>query len=172
MTEAPGARELTTEIYTDGSCSPNPGPGGWGALLIHGPHERELFGGEAQTTNNRMELLAAIIALETLTRPAGVLLHTHSRYVLDGISKYLPGWKARGWLGADRKPVKNQDLWRRLDAACGRHRIEWDWVRGHVGNPGNERADELARRGTALAKAGLAGPGAEAPRPDRSLDAG
>ena len=152
----PVAGEPATVIYTDGSCSPNPGPGGWGALLRYGRHERELFGGEPETTNNRMEMLAAIVALETLTRPSTVRLHTDSRYLLDGIQKYLANWKARGWLSADKKPVKNQDLWRRLDTAVQRHSVQWEWVRGHTGDEGNERADELARRGTALAKAGLA----------------
>jgi len=158
MTDGTATGELVTVtvIYTDGSCSPNPGPGGWGALLRYGPHEREMFGGEPETTNNRMEMLAAIVALETLTRPSTVKLHTDSRYLLDGIEKYLANWKARGWLSADKKPVKNQDLWRRLDTAVQRHRIEWTWVRGHAGEPGNERADELARRGTAAAKAALA----------------
>ena len=134
-------------IYTDGACKGNPGPGGWGALLQSGAHERELFGGEAQTTNNRMELLAVIRALQALKRPARLVIHTDSQYVQKGISGWIHSWKARGWLTADRKPVKNADLWRELDALAVGHAIEWRWVRGHVGHPGNERADALANRG-------------------------
>jgi ribonuclease HI len=134
-------------IYTDGACKGNPGPGGWGALLQSGAHERELFGGEAQTTNNRMELLAVIRALQALKRPARLVIHTDSQYVQKGISSWIHSWKARGWLTADRKPVKNADLWRELDALAVGHAIEWRWVRGHVGHPGNERADALANRG-------------------------
>jgi ribonuclease HI len=135
------------DIYTDGACKGNPGPGGWGALMRWGAHERELFGGEAQTTNNRMELLAVIRALEQLNRPCDVTVHTDSQYVQKGISEWLRSWKARGWLTADRKPVKNADLWKQLDALTGGHRIQWAWVRGHDGHPENERADALANRG-------------------------
>ncbi|MEN9315825.1 MAG: ribonuclease [Pseudomonadota bacterium] len=134
-------------IYTDGACKGNPGRGGWGALLRYGPHERELFGGERLTTNNRMELTAVIRALQALTRPSDVTVHTDSQYVQKGISEWIKGWKARGWKTADRKPVKNDDLWRELDAQASQHRIEWRWVRGHSGHPENERADALANRG-------------------------
>jgi ribonuclease HI len=141
------------EIYTDGACSGNPGPGGWGVVLAYGEHERELFGGDpGPTTNNRMELTAAIEALEALTRPAQVRLHTDSSYVRNGISSWLPGWKRNGWMTAERKPVKNADLWQRLDAARARHEVEWRWVRGHAGDPGNERADALANRGMTQAR--------------------
>lgn len=133
------------DIWTDGACSGNPGPGGWGAILVHGARERELAGGEAQTTNNRMELMAAIAALEALKRPCAVTLHTDSRYVMDGITKWIAGWKARGWKTAAKDPVKNEDLWRRLDAARDRHDVTWRWVRGHDGVEMNERADALAR---------------------------
>lgn len=133
------------EIFTDGACSGNPGPGGWGALLRYGGAERELSGGEAATTNNRMEMMAAIQALETLTRPVKVRIFTDSQYVRDGITAWLPKWKARGWKTADRKPVKNVDLWQRLDAAAALHEVQWVWVRGHSGHPENERADKLAR---------------------------
>jgi ribonuclease HI len=144
------------EIYTDGACSGNPGPGGWGALLRYRGVEKELFGGEPEpTTNNRMELMAAIRALEALTRPVTVRLHTDSTYLRSGVTSWLHGWKRNGWLTADRKPVKNADLWRRLDEATRAHRIEWLWVKGHNGDPGNERADGLANRG--LAEAGRAG---------------
>jgi ribonuclease HI len=132
-------------IFTDGACSGNPGPGGWGALLIYKGKERELAGAEPLTTNNRMELLAAISALETLSRPCAVDLYTDSQYVRQGILDWLPGWKARGWKTADKKPVKNDDLWRRLDEARGRHDVAWHWVRGHAGNVNNERVDALAR---------------------------
>lgn len=135
------------EIFSDGACKGNPGIGGWGALLRAKGKERELCGGEAHTTNNRMELMAAIVALETLTRPCKVRLHTDSKYVQQGISEWLAGWKRRGWKTADKKPVKNEDLWRRLDAAAGRHQVEWLWVKGHAGHDGNERADQLANRG-------------------------
>lgn len=134
-------------IYTDGACSGNPGPGGWGAVLLFGAHERDLWGGEAQTTNNRMELKAAIEALTALTRPCRVELHTDSQYVRQGITEWLPGWKARGWRTASKAPVKNDDLWRALDAARLRHEVTWRWVKGHAGHPLNERADALARRG-------------------------
>ncbi|MFT3803085.1 MAG: ribonuclease HI [Burkholderiaceae bacterium] len=135
------------EIYTDGACKGNPGPGGWGAFLVSGPHQKELFGGEAQTTNNRMELLAVIKALEALKQPSEVVVHTDSQYVQKGVSEWMRGWKARGWKTADKKPVKNVDLWQRLDALVGGHAIRWQWVKGHAGNPGNERADALANRG-------------------------
>ncbi|MCO5099646.1 MAG: ribonuclease HI [Burkholderiaceae bacterium] len=137
----------TVEIYTDGACKGNPGPGGWGALLRWGRHEKELFGGEPMTTNNRMELTAVIRALAALERQVPVDLHTDSQYVHKGITEWLPGWKRRGWKTADRRPVKNEDLWRELDALAARHRVRWHWVRGHAGDPGNERADALANRG-------------------------
>ena len=136
-------------IHTDGACSGNPGPGGWGAVLVSGKHRKEIFGGEPLTTNNRMELMAAISALEALKRPARVDLHTDSEYVRNGISTWIQGWKQRGWKTADKKPVKNTDLWQRLDALTALHRIDWHWVRGHAGDPGNERADALANRGAA-----------------------
>ena len=136
-------------IYTDGACRGNPGPGGWGAVLLFGPHEREIWGGEAATTNNRMELTAAIEALEALKRPCRVELHTDSKYLQTGISEWLPGWKARGWRTASKSSVKNDDLWRRLDAARLRHEVDWRWVKGHAGHELNERADALARRGLA-----------------------
>jgi ribonuclease HI len=132
-------------IHTDGACLGNPGPGGWAAILSSGSHEKELSGGECLTTNNRMELMAAIVALESLKRPSAVTLHSDSRYVLDGIEKWLPGWKARGWQTAAKQPVKNEDLWRRLDEARGGHTMRWIWVKGHAGDPMNERADALAR---------------------------
>ncbi len=134
-------------IFTDGACSGNPGPGGWGAVLIFGEHEREISGGEGGTTNNRMELMAAIQALETLKRPCKVELHTDSQYVRNGITEWLPGWKARGWRTASKAPVKNEDLWRRLDEARLRHEVDWRWVKGHAGHELNERADALARKG-------------------------
>ena len=137
------------EIYTDGACKGNPGVGGWGALLRSGKHTREIFGGEALTTNNRMELTAVIRALEALKRPSHVRLHTDSKYVQQGISSWIHRWKKRGWRTADKKPVKNEDLWRELDEAASKHEIEWIWVRGHSGHDGNERADELANRGCA-----------------------
>ena len=134
-------------IYTDGACKGNPGPGGWGALLRAGAHERELFGGERDTTNNRMELTAVIRALEALKGPSRVEVYTDSEYVKNGITEWLPNWKRRGWKTADRKPVKNAELWRELEAQAERHRIRWHWVRGHTDHPGNERADALANRG-------------------------
>ncbi len=134
-------------IHTDGACSGNPGPGGWGALLEWNGTAREICGGADDTTNNRMELMAAIEALNTLKRPCTVKLVTDSVYVRDGITKWLPGWKKRGWKTAAKKPVKNEDLWRALDEAAGRHDIDWQWVKGHAGHPENERADELARQG-------------------------
>ena len=132
------------EIYADGACRGNPGPGGWAATLEYGEHLRELSGAEAQTTNNRMELTAVIRALEALKRGVSARVHTDSEYVVRGINEWLPNWKARGWRTADRKPVKNQDLWEQLDAAATRHDIEWKWVKGHSGVPGNERVDALA----------------------------
>jgi ribonuclease HI len=135
------------DIYTDGACKGNPGPGGWGALLKWGPHERELFGGEALTTNNRMELLAVIEALRALKKPSSVVVHTDSQYVQKGVTEWMRNWKLRGWKTADRKPVKNEDLWRTLDSLLAGHQISWRWVRGHSGHPGNERADALANRG-------------------------
>lgn len=136
---------MQVEIWTDGACSGNPGPGGWGALLRFGEKERELAGGETATTNNRMELMAAIEALNALKRPCEVTLHTDSRYVMDGITDWIGGWKARGWKTAAKKPVKNADLWQALDAATTPHTINWRWVKGHSGDSGNERADTLAR---------------------------
>ncbi len=135
------------EIFTDGSCSPNPGPGGWGAILRYGPHEREMHGGEPATTNNRMEIMAAIRGLESLTRPSEVHVHTDSQYLRRGITEWLPQWKRNGWTTRDKKPVKNADLWQRLDSATRPHQVRWFWVKGHAGHPGNERADELACRG-------------------------
>ena len=134
-------------IYTDGACSGNPGPGGWGAILISGGHRKDLWGGDPATTNNRMELMAAIQALEALTKPCQVELHTDSKYMLDGVTQWIHGWKRRGWKTADNKPVKNEDLWRRLDEARGRHDVDWRWVKGHAGHELNEHADTLARRG-------------------------
>jgi len=135
------------DIFTDGACRGNPGPGGWGALLRLGKHEKELWGGEAQTTNNRMELTAAIQALAMLKRPVQARVHTDSQYVLKGISEWIHGWKRNGWRTSDKKPVKNADLWQELDRLCAPHRLEWIWVKGHAGHPENERADALANRG-------------------------
>lgn len=135
------------DIYTDGACSGNPGPGGWGAILRRCGVEKELFGGAPQTTNNRMEMMAVIEALKALTRPVAVRVHTDSQYVQKGISEWIHGWKRRGWKTAGKEPVKNEDLWRELDRLAAEHRIEWVWVRGHAGHPENERADALARRG-------------------------
>lgn len=137
------------EIFTDGACKGNPGPGGWGAWMRYGDQEKELCGGEPATTNNRMELMAVIRALETLNRRCTVKLHTDSQYVQKGISEWIIGWKQRGWKTADKKPVKNEDLWRRLDQLASQHDIEWIWVKGHAGHAGNERADQLANRGCA-----------------------
>ena len=137
----------TIEIYTDGACRGNPGPGGWGVLLISGPHRKTMHGGEPETTNNRMELTAAIEALNALKRSESVVLHTDSKYVMDGIRSWLPNWKKRGWKTAAKKPVKNKDLWQALDKATARHDIRWVWVKGHDGNPGNEEADALANLG-------------------------
>ncbi|MFN8184018.1 MAG: ribonuclease HI [Candidatus Nanopelagicales bacterium] len=138
---------MSVHAFTDGACSGNPGPGGWGVVLRWNDHERELFGGESETTNNRMELMAAINALEALTRPSEVVLTTDSTYVLKGITEWLPSWKRRNWQTASKQPVKNVDLWQRLDEAVSRHTVSWEWVKGHNGHPENERADELARRG-------------------------
>jgi ribonuclease HI len=136
-------------IYTDGACKGNPGPGGWGVLLKSGATEKELFGGERETTNNRMEMMAVIEALKALKRPCKVTLHLDSKYVLQGITEWLPGWKAKGWKTAAKQPVKNVDLWQQLDALVhtAGHEIEWRWVKGHAGDPGNERADALANKG-------------------------
>lgn len=142
----------TIYIYTDGACKGNPGPGGWGALLVASGHRKEISGGEANTTNNRMEMTAVIRALELLKRPSTVEVHTDSQYVQKGISEWLAGWKRRNWRTADGKPVKNQDLWQRLDALAQQHRIEWIWVRGHNGHPENERADQLANQGVLQAQ--------------------
>jgi ribonuclease HI len=133
-------------IYTDGACRGNPGPGGWGAVLISGAHEKELWGGERHTTNNRMELMAAIQALEALKRGCRAAVYTDSQYVKRGIREWLPAWKARGWRTADKRPVKNRDLWEMLDALVARHELQWHWVKGHAGHAGNERADQLANR--------------------------
>jgi len=141
------------EIFTDGACSGNPGPGGWAAILRSGRAEKEIAGGEAWTTNNRMELMAAIAALESLKRPCRVRLYTDSQYLRDGITRWLPGWKARGWRTAAKTPVKNIDLWQRLDRAAAAHDTEWHWVRGHAGHPENARADALARASIARREA-------------------
>jgi ribonuclease HI len=139
----------TVEVFTDGACSGNPGPGGWGAILRFNGKTKELSGGEAVTTNNRMELMAAISALNALKEPCEVLLHTDSKYVMDGISGWIHGWKRNGWKTADKKPVKNGELWQQLDEANRRHKVKWHWVKGHAGHAENERADELAREGMA-----------------------
>jgi ribonuclease HI len=144
---APDTAELI-EIHTDGACAGNPGPGGWGAIMRWRGTEKEMSGGEAATTNNRMELMGAIAALEALKKPSSVRLFTDSRYVMDGITKWIIGWKRNGWKTADKKPVKNEDLWRRLDAATAGHKIDWRWVKGHNGDPLNERVDEIARAAT------------------------
>lgn len=136
-------------IYTDGACKGNPGPGGWGVWMKSGAHEKEMCGGEAVTTNNRMELTAVIEALTALKRPCAVVIYTDSQYVRKGITEWIHGWKARGWITADKKPVKNAELWQRLDALAGGHRVDWRWVRGHAGDPGNEKADALANQGAA-----------------------
>jgi ribonuclease HI len=135
------------EMFTDGACRGNPGPGGWGVMLRFNSTEKELFGGEAQTTNNRMELMAAIRGMEALTKPCSVVLTTDSQYVMKGITEWMENWKRRGWKTAAKKPVKNVDLWQRLSSALEKHEVEWQWVRGHTGHPENERADELANRG-------------------------
>jgi ribonuclease HI len=145
----PGA---VVEVFTDGACKGNPGPGGWGAWLRYGEREKELFGGEPHTTNNRMELTAVIRALEALRRPSRVRIHTDSQYVKNGITVWIRDWKKRGWRTADRRPVKNEDLWRELDQLASRHEVKWVWVRGHSGHDGNERADALANRGVESVK--------------------
>ena len=149
------------EIYTDGACKGNPGPGGWGVLLRSGTTQKELYGGEPSTTNNRMELMAVIQALEALKRPCAVTLYLDSQYVLKGITEWLPGWKAKGWKTASKQPVKNAELWRRLDDLLlqGGHVVDWRWVRGHAGDPGNERADALANLGVHSALGRKAAPG-------------
>ena len=152
-------------VYTDGACSGNPGPGGWGATLAFGDHEKELKGGEAHTTNNRMELMAAIAALEALKRPCLVDIHTDSQYLRNGIMSWINQWKRNGWRTADRKPVRNVDLWQRLDAVLARHRVRWHWVRGHAGDVRNERADRLAREGLEEARSRAA------PPPPRAISA-
>ncbi len=157
MTDGRGSDRVT--IHTDGACSGNPGPGGWGVILQWGGHTRELKGGEAHTTNNRMELMAAIVALETLKRPCDVDLHTDSEYLRQGITDWISGWKRNGWRTAARKPVKNVDLWQRLEAAVARHTVRWHWVRGHSGHDLNERADELAREAITEIRAGEQGEG-------------
>jgi ribonuclease HI len=156
-------------IHTDGACSGNPGPGGWGAILAFGDRVKELKGGEPHTTNNRMELMGAISALEALKRPCLVDLHTDSQYMRDGIMKWIHGWKRNGWKTADKKPVKNVDLWQRLEAALQQHRVTWHWVKGHAGHAENERADELAREGIAAIRAGAVGAlsSSELPAPKR-----
>ncbi len=141
------ANEATVEVYADGACKGNPGPGGWGVFMRAGAHEKELWGGEQDTTNNRMELTAVIRALEALKRPVPVKLYTDSKYVQQGISAWIHNWKRNGWRTADKKPVKNADLWQELDVLARQFQVEWTWVKGHAGNPGNERADELANRG-------------------------
>ena len=147
LPDAPGRTGDVVHIFTDGACKGNPGRGGWGALLLYGDREKELFGGEAATTNNRMELMAVIEALGSLRRRCHVIVHTDSQYVRLGITEWLPAWMQRGWKTAAKKSVKNADLWRRLFDAAAKHEIEWRWVKGHSGNVGNERADELANRG-------------------------
>lgn len=137
----------SVEIYADGACKGNPGPGGWGAVLRFGDQEKEIFGGEPATTNNRMELMAVISALRALKRPCDVVIWTDSQYVQKGISEWIHGWKARNWMTAAKAPVKNADLWRQLDEIAGKHQVEWRWVKGHAGHPGNERADALANQG-------------------------
>jgi len=139
-------------IYTDGACKGNPGPGGWGVYLKSGDHEKELCGGEAHTTNNRMELMAVIEALNALKRACDVVLYTDSNYVRQGITTWIHSWKAKGWKTADKKPVKNEDLWKALEEAAKRHKVDWRWVKGHAGDPGNERADALANQGVELAR--------------------
>ena len=153
MPPAAGTTDHVT-IYTDGACKGNPGPGGWGAWIRWGEHEKELFGGEPRTTNNRMELTAVIEALAALKRPCHVTVHTDSEYVRKGMTEWMKNWKARGWRTADGKPVKNVELWQRLDALRERHQVHWRWVKGHSGDAGNERADALANRGAAQAAGG------------------
>lgn len=143
------SKKNVVDIYTDGACSGNPGPGGWGALLLYGDHEKEIYGGELETTNNRMELTAAIEALKLLKRSCEVHLHTDSTYVRNGITQWIHSWKTKGWKNSAKKPVKNADLWQALDEATKQHDIKWFWVKGHAGDPGNERADALANQGMA-----------------------
>jgi ribonuclease HI len=157
MTKPAASGENVVEIFTDGACSGNPGPGGWGAVLRWNGHERELQGFANPTTNNRMEMMAAISALEALKRPSRVHLHTDSQYLRDGITRFIHAWKTRGWKTADKKPVKNIDLWQRLDAAAKPHQVEWFWIKGHAGHTENERADALARAG--IEEARLLAPG-------------
>jgi ribonuclease HI len=154
MTKETATDKPHVTAYTDGACSGNPGPGGWGAILIYGPHRKELNGGERATTNNRMELMGAISALEALKKPARVDIHTDSEYVQKGISGWIDGWKRNGWRTSARQPVKNADLWQRLDAARARHDVRWHWLRGHAGHLENERADELARAGIPRSQTG------------------
>jgi len=154
MSELPMAAGQIVTIHTDGACSGNPGPGGWGAILHWGDQERELNGGEAMTTNNRMELMAAISALEALKRPVTADIHTDSQYLRNGIMQWINNWKRNGWRTASKEPVKNVDLWKRLDAALGQHKVRWHWVKGHAGHDLNERADELAREAIAEMRAG------------------
>lgn len=149
----------SVEIWTDGACKGNPGWGGWGALLRSGRHEKKLYGGQADTTNNRMELLAVIKALQALKRPCHVVVHTDSQYVQKGMTQWLANWKQRGWRTADKKPVKNADLWQELDELVGQHQVTWKWVRGHAGDPGNEMADQLANMGVEHARAQAASVG-------------
>ncbi len=146
--------KMLVDLYTDGACSGNPGPGGWGALLLFGDHEKELCDGTFDTTNNRMELMAAIQGLNALTRPCIVNLYTDSKYVMDGMTKWIHGWKKNGWRNASKKPVKNADLWQELEKATARHDINWNWVKGHTGHPENERADALANQGMTVYKMG------------------
>jgi ribonuclease HI len=155
--EESSAASSEVDIYTDGACSGNPGPGGWGAILRYGGVEKELSGSANPTTNNRMEMMAAIAALEALKRPCGIRIHTDSQYLRDGITKYIHGWKKNGWKTADKKPVKNIDLWQRLEVALKPHQVQWFWVKGHAGHPENERADALARAGVVEAKLAAAG---------------
>src|SRR6185312_1221376 len=150
---ASGTVSSEVDIYTDGACSGNPGPGGWGAILRYGEVEKELSGSANPTTNNRMEMMAAIAGLEALKRPVRVRIHTDSQYLRDGITRYIHGWKKNGWKTADKKPVKNIDLWQRLEAALKPHQVQWFWVKGHAGHPENERADLLARQGIAAVRA-------------------
>jgi ribonuclease HI len=166
--DAPAYGTGVVEIFTDGACSGNPGPGGWGAVLRYGGHEREMMGHADATTNNRMEMMAAIAALEALKRPSRVHIHTDSQYLRDGITRFIHAWKARGWKTADKKPVKNIDLWMRLEAAIKPHQVEWFWVRGHAGHVENERADGLARAAIAQARdAGYLGDD-PAPKPKKT----
>jgi ribonuclease HI len=158
-------KKTIISIYTDGACSGNPGPGGWGAILKWSGHEKELKGADPHTTNNRMELMAAISALEALKRPCTVDLHTDSQYLRNGIMQWIHGWKRNGWRTADKKPVKNVDLWQRLDAAIARHDVRWHWVKGHAGHDMNERADELARAAITEMRAEMKGSAASA-KPD------